>query len=475
MLYITHSNEEGSMSSRPRTVDAAVELDSASIDTFRSSLRGELLRPGDADYDATRAVWNGMIDKRPALIARCTGTADVIEAVNFAREHQMLVSIRSGGHNVAGNAVCDDGLMIDLSPMKGIWVDPTQRTARAQAGVLWGEFDRETQQFGLATTGGVVSTTGVAGLTLGGGVGWLNGKYGLAIDNLLSVDIVTADGNLVTASASEHPDLFWGVRGAGANFGVVTSFEFRLHPVGPMILGGMVIHPFERAREVLHFYREFTANEPDELTTYAAMLTGPDGNLVVALVICYAGPIDEGERVIAPLRLFGPPVADMIGPMPYRSQQSMFDEAFPHGRQSYWKSSLMHAIDDDAIDIAIDYMSRVPSAGTATLFEHYHGAYARSEGGETAFSHRSDPYDFVILSVWDDRAETPANVRWTREFFETMRPHLSTGVYVNVLDNDEGVDRVKAAYGDNYERLVALKHKYDPTNLFRMNQNIRPG
>jgi FAD/FMN-containing dehydrogenase len=462
------------MASKTRALDSVAELDVAAIDALRSSLRGELIQPDDATYDATRAIWNGMIDKRPALIARCTGAADVIASVNFAREHGMLVSIRGGGHNVAGNAVCDGGLMIDLSPMKGIWVDPAARTARAQAGVLWGEFDRETQQFGLATTGGTVSTTGIAGLTLGGGVGWLNGKYGLACDNLLSVDIVTADGELRHASATENEELFWGIRGAGANFGVVTSFEFQLHPVGPTILGGMVIHPIERAREVLRFYREFTASEPDEMTTTAGFITTPDGALVVALVVCYAGSIDEGERILAPLRLFGPPIVDMIGPMPYTSQQSLLDAAFPHGRQSYWKSSMMHEIDDDAIDIIAERIVEVPSPGTAVIIEHYHGAYARREPTATAFSHRGDPYNFVAISVWDDPAESARNVQWTRTFFEAMDPHLSRGVYVNVLDSDEGIDRVKAAYGENYQRLVALKRQYDPDNLFRMNHNIMP-
>jgi UDP-N-acetylenolpyruvoylglucosamine reductase len=462
------------MASQLRTSAATQTVSDDVIDAFGASLRGTLIRPGDAAYDATRAIWNGMIDKRPALIARCAGTADVIASVNFAREHELLVSIRSGGHNVAGNAVCDDGLMIDLSAMKGIWVDPVARTARAQAGVLWGEFDRETQQFGLATTGGTVSTTGIGGLTLGGGVGWLNGKYGMACDNLLSVDIVTADGTLRRASATENADLFWGVRGAGANFGVVTSFEFQLHPVGPTILGGMVVHPIERASEVLRFYRDFTASEPDELTTYAGFITTPDGAQVVALLVCYAGPIEEGERIIAPLRMFGPPIADMIGPMPYTAQQMMLDAGFPHGRQSYWKSSLMHTIDDAAIDVIVEHVSRVPSPGTAIVIEHYHGAYARPKPTDTAFSHRGDPYDFVAISVWDDPAETDRNVQWTRGFFEAMHPHLSTGVYVNVLDTDEGVDRVKAAYGENYERLVALKRQYDPNNLFRVNHNIKP-
>jgi FAD/FMN-containing dehydrogenase len=466
--------EEATMSSSQRTVAAAIDVDDATVDGFRSSLRGELITPVDPSYDTIRAVWNGMIDKRPALIARCTGVADVIASVNFARQQNMLVSIRGGGHNVAGNAVCDGGLMIDLSQMKGIWVDPTQQTARAQGGVLWGEFDHETQQFGLATTGGTISTTGIAGLTLGGGVGWLNGKYGLACDNLISVDIVTADGELRRASATENEELFWGVRGAGANFGVVTSFEFKLHPVGPMILGGMVLHPIDRAAEVLRFYREFTASEPDELTTSVAMLTGPDGNRVIALVACYAGSIDEGERILAPLRLFGSPIADMMGPLPYTALQSLLDAAFPHGQHSYWKSSMMRSIDDEAIGIMTEHFASVPSSKTVVLIEHYHGAYARVTPTDTAFNHRADPHNFVTISVWDDPAETERNVQWTRDLYEAIDPYLSRGVYVNVLDSDEGFARVKAAYGENYDRLLALKRQYDPMNLFRMNHNIRP-
>jgi FAD/FMN-containing dehydrogenase len=453
------------------TTIATTGLDEATIQEFSTGLRGRLLRPGDDGYDAARRVWNGMIDRKPALIARCAGVADVISAVNFARTNNLLVSVRGGGHNVSGNAVCDGGLMIDLAPMKSIRVDPVARMARAEPGVLWSEFDRETQAFGLATVGGIVPTTGIAGLTLGGGQGWLTGKYGLMLDNLLSADVVTADGALVRASSTEHEDLFWALRGAGANFGVVTSFEYRLHPVST-VLGGMVVHPLARAKEVLRFYREFTAAQPDEVTTYASLWTTPDGDPVIALVTCYAGPLDEGERIIAPLRHFGSPVADTIGPMPYTTMQA--GEGFPPGRLNYWKSGLTNEISDEAIETAIDHARRAPSPFTAVGFADCHGAYSRVGKSDTAYSHRDLRYDLIILSSWVNPADSDRNIGWTREFFDAIRPHLSHGVYVNDLGDDDGTERVRNAYGANYARLVELKNKYDPTNLFRLNQNIKP-
>ena len=447
-------------------------LAETSVDDFKKGLRGELLQPADAGYDDARKVWNAMIDKRPVFIARCAGVADVINNVNFARTNSLLVAMRGGGHNVAGNAVCNGGLMIDLSPMKSIRVDPAARTARAEAGVLWGEFDRETQAFGLATTGGFVSTTGVAGLTLGGGQGWLASKYGFTIDNLLSADVVTADGRLLTAGATQNEDLFWALRGAGHNFGVVTSFEYRLHPVGP-ILGGMVIHPFERATDVLRFHRDFSAALPDEVTTAAGILTGPDGNLVAAIVAVYTGALDEGERVLAPLRRFGPPVADMIGPIPYTAMQTMTDEVFPSGRLNYWKTSLTNQISDEVIEAVVDHGGRMPSPLSAILIAEFHGAYSRVGKTETAYYHRNLQYDVLILANWIDPVDSERNVSWARELFDMLQPHLPRGVYVNDL-GEEGEERVRAAYGESYDRLVALKNKYDPTNLFRMNQNIRP-
>jgi hypothetical protein len=345
------------------------------------------LLSGDEGYDEARTVWNALIDHRPALIARCSGAADVVAAVQFARQHDLRVSIKGGGHGVAGKAVCDGGLMIDLSRMKSIRVDPVARVVRAEPGVLGTDLDRETQAFGLATPVGTVSTTGIAGLTLGGGQSWLGSKYGFAIDNLLSVDIVTADGTLRTASATQHEDLFWGIRGAGHNFGVVTSFEYRLHPVGP-VLGGLVIHPLSEAVDVLRFYRDFTASQPDELQTWAGILTTPDGNAVVALVPCYVGSLSEGERLLAPLRRFGSPVADTVAPIPYVAMQTLFDAALPHGRLGYWKTGLTNRIDDAVIEATVEYASKVPSPHTIIIFAELHGAYSRIGKTDTAYYHR---------------------------------------------------------------------------------------
>jgi FAD/FMN-containing dehydrogenase len=453
---------------------SASRMDDAAIRDLRASLRGPLLQPADPGYDTARKIDNAMIDRRPALIARCAGVADVLGAVRFARKHDVLVSVRAGGHNVAGNAVCDGGLVIDVSPMKGIRVDPGGRTAQAQAGVTWGELDAEAQAFGLATTGGVISTTGIAGLTLGGGVGWLNGRFGLACDNLISADVVTADGQFLRASEQENAELFWGLRGGGGNFGIVTSFEFRLHPLGPMVLSGPVFHPAARAREVLRFYREFSAGEPDELTTYAGLLTGPDGTPLVGLVPCYAGPPEQGEKLVERLRKFGPPAVDMIGPMPYVAVQRMFNDAFPPGRYSYWKSSLAPEITDQLIDAVAEHMARVPSPHSAVMLEHYHGAYSRPAPSATAYRHRRPTYDVVIIANWTDPADNERNIAWARELFAAVQPHVSPAAYVNFLDQDDGADRIRAAYGENYDRLVALKRKYDPTNFFRMNQNVRP-
>ena len=448
-------------------------LNDSAIRELRASLRGSLLQPGDPGYDTARKVDNAMVDRRPALIARCAGVADVLAAVRFARAHELLVSIRAGGHNVAGNAVCDDGLVIDVSPMKGIRVDPAARTVQAQAGVTWGDLDAETQAFGLATTGGVISTTGIAGLTLGGGVGWLNGRFGLACDNLVAADVVTADGRFLRASEQEHPDLFWALRGGGGNFGVVTAFEYRLHALGPMVLSGPVFHPAARARDVLRFYREFSASEPDELTTYAGLLTGPDGAPLVGVVPCYAGPPDQGEKLVERLRKVGPPVADMMGPMPYVAVQRMFNDAFPPGRYNYWKSALAPEITDQLIETVAEHMARVPSPHTAVMLEHYHGAYARPAATATAYSHRRPTYDVVIIANWTDPAHHERNTTWARDLFAAVQSQVSRAAYVNFLDRDDG-ERVRAAYGENYDRLVAVKRTYDPTNFFRMNQNIRP-
>lgn len=447
-------------------------VDDPAVAELRTRFRGELIRPGETGYDEARRVWNGMIDRRPALIARCSGVADVMAAIAFAKQRALTVAVRGGGHNVAGRSVCDDGLVIDLSRMKGIRVDPAARRAHAQAGVTWGEFDRETQAFGLATTGGAVTTTGIAGLTLGGGVGWLMGKYGMTCDNLLSVDVVTADGEFLTASASEHPDLFWGLRGGGANLGIATSFQYRLHPVGP-VLGGMVLHPISAARELLGFYREFTANAADELTAYFAFLTSPDGHPLVGVILCDCGELGEAEQRVAPLRRFGQPIADLIQPMPYTSQQSTFDAGVPHGQHSYWKAGQLSALTDEAIATIVEHCERVSSPLTVTLIEHHHGAVTRVPANATAFPHRDAPYEMVTISLWADPAASDRHIDWTRRFFAAMQPHFRGGVYVNALGDDES-HRVREAYGANYERLAALKAKYDPTNFFRLNANIAP-
>ena len=449
-----------------------IPLEEAVVQEFAANLRGELIRPEDQGYDSTRAVFNGMIDKRPAMIVRCAGTADVIQGVNFARTHDLLLSVHGGGHSVAGNAVCDGGLMLDLSPMKGVRIDPARRSAQAQAGMTLGEFDHETQALGLATTLGVVSVTGIAGLTLGGGLGWLNGKHGLACDNLLSADVVTADGQLLTASDEENEDLFWGIRGGGGNFGVVTSFKYQLHPVGP-VLGGGLRYSAAQARDFLRFYHEFASTCPDELSTAASLGHAPDGSVVVGVAVCYCGPIETGERVLHPLRTFGSPLEDNIQPMSYQTLQSAPDTGFPLGRQHYWKSSWLKHLSDEAIEVMLRFVAEMPSSISGVGLQQMHGAASRVDPAATAFPYRDEHYDFLILSQWADRSDSEENIRWTRAFFEAMQPFFESGVYVNNL-GEEGEDRIKEAYGAHYERLVALKDKYDPMNLFRLNQNIRP-
>ncbi len=450
-------------------------LDEARFDSLKASLRGNVLRPGDDSYDQARKVWNGNIDRRPALIARCTGVADVISAVNFARDNSLLVAVRGGGHNAAGHATCDGGIVIDLTPMKGIRVDPTTRTAHVQGGVTWAELDRETQAFGLATTGGTVSNTGIAGLTLGGGEGWLMGKYGLSCDNLLAADVVTADGQFLRASAEENPDLYWGLRGGGGNFGVVTSVEFRLHSVGPLVLGGMVLHPLARAKEVLRFYREFASGLPDAAEVFPVLLTAPDGAPMAALLLGYNGPIEEGERVFAPARQFGPPVADLVQPMPYLARQTMLDAGFAtHGVQRYWKSGFARGMSDELIEVVVDGAAEFPTPMSAIAFFHMHGAAARVPSDATAFALRENQLDANVVAQWLDPAESELPIAWVRQVWARLEP-LTTGTsYTNHLAGDDRPEKVRASYGTNYEKLVALKNKYDPTNLFRLNPNIRP-
>jgi FAD/FMN-containing dehydrogenase len=416
-----------------------------------------------------------MFDKRPAAIARCVGTADVISAVKFARSNDLAVSVRGGGHNVAGKALRDGALAIDLTPMKGLRVDPKAKTARAQGGVTWGQFDRETVAFDLVSTGGTVSTVGIAGLTLGGGIGWLMRKYGLVSDNLVSVDIVTADGQFLTASESENADLFWAVRGGGGNFGVVTSFEYRLHELEP-ITAGVALYPFAMAKDALRFYREFTSSAPDSVTTMAGISNGPvAGEKVAWIGVCHSGPATEGERLLRPIKEFGPPVMDMIGPMPYTALQTMSDANYSSGNRNYWRSNYLTELSDEVIDIIVTRSDGLPSgAGSTPYFEHMHGAVGRMGEQHTAFSNRAAMYNFTVLSVWKDSGEDDKNIKWTREFGDAMKSWTTGAGYVNYMTDDEGAERVRATYETNYERLVAIKRKYDPTNFFSGNQNITP-
>ena len=451
-------------------------LNASDIAAFAIGLRGQLLRPGDDNYDEARRVWNGMIDKRPALIVRAAGVADVIQAVEFARESGLVLAVRGGGHNVSGNAVCDGGLTLDLSLMRSVRVDPKRQSLRAEGGTLWRDLDQEAEAFGLATTGGLISSTGIAGLTLGGGLGWLMGSYGLACDNLLSVDLVTATGELVTASASENADLFWGLRGGGGNFGVATSLEYRLHPVGPM-LGGLVVHPLEQAADLFRFYEAFTREAPDALGSMLLFVTSADGERVAALAVCYNGPPEEGEVLLAPLRAFGSPLADTIGRMRYTQIQQMFDEGFPAGLQNYWRSSFLEYLDADGIEAIVEQFRQAPSPQAAIAIEQLGGAVARVSAEDTAFNHRASRFNLLILGMWPERHAKAENVGWVQGISETLAPYASSRVYVNYLgqSGDEGVGRVEAAYGPvTYARLVALKNKYDPENLFRLNQNIQP-
>jgi FAD/FMN-containing dehydrogenase len=450
-----------------------LSLNGTSIEKFQSNLRGQLLLPGEDGYDQARAVWNGMINKRPALIARCVSAADVIQCVNFARIHDLVVSVRGGGHSFAGRAVCDGGLMIDLSPMKGIRVDPLRRTARAEPGVLLRELDHETQAFGLAVTAGHVSDTGIAGLTLGGGQGWLMGKHGLTIDNLLSVDIVLADGRLLTASETENEDLFWGVRGGGGNFGIVTSFEYQLHPVGPTVLGGMILYPLDQAKEVLQFYREFSMNTPEEMGVPAALLTTPDGTPAVAILVGWMGPLAEGEAHLKPLRQFGSPLADLIGPIPYCQLQMLLDAAVPAGMPRYLKMGYLPHMDDAFIDVLCDYMARCPSPYSAIIFNVMKGAVTRVASEATAFPHRHPQWHYDFVAQWIDPADQEVNIEWARALWQETEPY-TRGAGVNFLGADDGDARVRLAFGQNYARLVEVKTKYDPTNFFSINVNVVP-
>jgi FAD/FMN-containing dehydrogenase len=455
------------------------------IEAFRADFRGELIRPSDETYHESRRVFNGMIDRRPALIVRPTGAADVVEAVKLARESGLPLAVRCGGHSLAGNGVCDGGLVIDLSRMKGVRVDPAARTARANAGVLWGEFDRETQLFGLATPGGRVSTTGLGGFTLGGGYGWLSPKFGLTCDNLISADVVTADGRLVTASERENADLFWGLRGSGANFGVVPSYEHRLHRLGPIVVGGLLLHPIDRAEEVARAYRDYVESAPDELASAIAVLMAPpepfvpehlQGKPVLGIIVLYAGAVEDAERVVAPLKRLGPPAVDLVQPMPYTAFQALLDPTAPWGLHGYTRALHLRDLSDGAIDVVLQYGPEIAATSPwsqMVVFRHG-GAVARVPEGATAFSHRGAAYMAHPIANTENPADIDRHLDWIRRVSAAMRPFATGGVYLN-LEADEGVDKVRANFSaEKYAKLAALKAKWDPQNLFRLNQNIKP-
>lgn len=447
-------------------------LPTAVVSDLRAALRGALILPGDAGYDSARKVWNGLHDKYPAAVVRCHDARDVQAALRFARANGLDVAVRGGGHSIPGLSTGDGVLVIDVSPTKGTRVDPAKRTIRAEAGLTLGELIRAMVPFGLGTTTGTVSDTGIAGLTLGGGMGWLMGKYGLTIDNLLAVELVTADGELLRASADEHPDLFWALRGAGPNFGVATAFTYQLHPV-QLVLGGLLIHPMERAREVLRFYREFTRDCPDELTVYAALLTAPDGHPVVGLALCYTGDLAAGERAIAPLRRFGPPVADLVRPMDLYELNTMLDAGVPRGLNYYTKAQTLPELTDEAIEAIVAAGESRTSPFSQVLVQHMHGAAARVDPAATPFAPRQQVYFVDGIAVWGEGGVAP-HADWSRALAATLAPYASKGTYINFFGNEEDKDRIRASYGANYDQLVAVKNRYDPTNVFHLNQNIKP-
>jgi len=453
------------------------------IDALRARLRGPLCLPGEPGYEQARTIWNAMIDRHPAAIIRAAGAADVIAGVRFAREHGLVLAVRGGGHNIAGNAVCEGGLMIDLTPMKSVRVDPSARTARVEPGVTLGEFDRETQAFALATPVGINSTTGIAGLTLGGGFGWLSRKYGLTIDNLLSADVVTAAGELVHASEKDNPDLFWAVRGGGGNFGVVTSFEYKLHAVGPQVLAGLIVHPFAKAKELLDGYRRFVAQAPDELTVWVVMRKAPPlpflpaevhGKEIFVLAACWCGDIEKGKKAIAPLEALGKPIANVIGPNPLAGWQTAFDPLLTPGSRNYWKSQNFTSIGDGLIDVLVESAGRLPSPECEIFLGHLAGAVNRVPAQATAYPHRNIEFIMNVHTRWSDKSQDKACIAWARELFDKTATHATGGVYVNFMPEDETQRVAKGAYGPNYDRLAKLKAKYDRDNLFRHNQNIDP-
>lgn len=464
--------------------NTTVEFDDTEVAAFRAKLRGRLLARGDEGYDTPRTLWNGMIDKRPALIVQPTGAADVADAVRFAREHELSLAVRGGGHNIAGTAVTDGGLMIDLSPLKGVRVDPAARTVEVQPGCVWGDVDRETQAFGLAVPNGLISDTGVAGLTLGGGFGWTTRRFGYTSDNLLGVDIVTADGVPRRASAEENPELFWAIRGGGGNFGVVTSFTFRAQPVGPAVLGGMILFPMTRAREVIAAFRRMTDAAPDELGTLLVLRKAPpspalpeaiQGAPVAIVAVCWTGAIADGERHLRPLRELGEPLADLIGRKPFTAIQSMLDASSPRGRQYYWKSDYFDALPTPAVEAMIAHAEAVTSPQSAVLFMHLGGAANRLPEDHSATGPRDVHYVLNIQGAWLDPSEHATHVRWVRDYWRAMRPYAKGRAYMNFFTADEGAERVREAYdATTHRRLAEIKARYDPINLFRLNPNIAP-
>jgi FAD/FMN-containing dehydrogenase len=445
------------------------------LEALATGFSGALLRPGDDGYEQARRVHNGLVDKRPALIARCHSSADVVGALELGRDGGFEISVRGGGHNVAGKAVTDGGVMIDLAELKRIDVDPRARTVRAGGGVTWGELNEATASHGLAVTGGIVSTTGIAGLTLGGGLGWLMGKYGLAADNLLSAELVTAGGDALTVTDSSQPDLFWALRGGGGNFGVATSFEYQLHPL-ERVYGGLVAHPFDAAGKVLRFYRDFTSDLPDEATVFGALTHAPDGSgmPIAALAVCHCGSQEQAESDLRPLLEFGAPVLSEVGPMPYPVMNTLLDDSYPEGALNYWKSSFFRTLDDGAIDVMVDRFAECPSPTSSIAIENFHGAVCRVGVSETAVPHREPGYNLIATSVWTDPAVTDENVAWLRDLYAALEPYFERRRYVNYLDEDDVGDAVRAAYGPNYDRLREVKRRFDPENLFRLNTNIEP-
>ena len=447
----------------------------SAFNALRAKFAGTILQPGDPAYDDVRALHNGLIDKHPAVIARCVNEADIAAGIAFAREHRLEIAVRGGGHNVAGRACVEGGLMIDLSLMKTITVDVAKRRAVAQGGVTWGEFNRATQEHGLATTGGVISTTGIAGLTLGGGFGYLAGKHGLAVDNLVAATVVTAEGKIVRASDSENADLFWGLRGGGGNFGVVSSLEYQLHLVGPTVMAGAIAWPFSQAREVLRFYRELAASADDEVAYLAGLGHAPDGSGVKVAIIgaAYIGAVADGERILRPIKDFGSPLFDLIQPTSYCDLNGIFDAAYPKGMLNYWKSNFLASVDDNVVDAMVEMLEHCPSINSGIFVEHWHGAAARVPQQRTAFHHRREGHNLLILSQWQDIAAKEQNIAWARQGYARLEPFSAGARYVNYMDQDDAAD-LAGPFGGNYARLAQIKAKWDPGNVFHLNQNIRP-